>query len=85
MGRRNSYIMATNSFERFTSTYKSEVSRLAALYNFLIKVILNEDVAFPFDGGSVVTSSGMLPPVVEKDESWMLAPESDGMLTKRSP
>jgi len=54
--------MATNSFERFTSTYKSGVSRLAVLYSFLIKVILNKDVAFPFDCGPMVTSSGMLPP-----------------------
>ena len=85
MGRRNSYIMATNSLERFTSTYKSEVSRLAALYNFLIKVILNEDVAFPFDCGSVVTGSGMLPPMVEKGESGVLVLERNDMLTKRSP
>jgi len=54
--------MATNSFERVTSTYKSEVSRLAASYNFLIKVIFNKDVSFPVDRGSVVASSGMFPP-----------------------
>jgi len=54
--------MATNSFERVTSTYKSEVSRLAASYSFLIKVILDKDVSFPFDRGSVVASSGMFPP-----------------------
>jgi len=84
MGGRKSYIMATNSFERFTSTYKSGVSRLAALYNFLIKVILNKDVAFPFDRGSVVTGSGMLPPVF-KDKSRVLGPGCDVMLTKKSP
>lgn len=77
--------MATDSFERFTSTYKSEVSRLAALYNFLIKVILDEDVTFPFDCGSVVTSSGVFPPVDEKDEPGMLRPERNDMLTKIFP
>ena len=77
--------MATNSFERFTSTYKSGVTRLAALYNFLIKVILNKDVAFPFDCGSMVTSSGMLPPVFEKGESGVLEVWRNIMLTKRSP
>ena len=51
-----------------TSTYKSNVSRLAISYGFLIKVILNKDVTFPFDRGSVVTSSGVLPPVVDKGE-----------------
>lgn len=51
---------------KVTSTYKSEVSRLAASYNFLIKVILDKDVVFPFDYGSVVTSGGMLPPAVGK-------------------
>ena len=81
----NSYIMATNSFERVTSTYKSEMSRLAASYNFLIKVILDKDVTLPFDCGSVVTSSGMLPPVVDEDEWVFFVRECSGVLTKRSP
>jgi hypothetical protein len=85
MGRRNSYIMATNSFERGVQVHTSPVSRLAASYNFLIKVILNKDVAFPFDRGSVVTSSGMLPPVVEKDKLGVSALECNDILTKRSP
>jgi len=38
------------------------MSRLAASYNFLIKVILDKDVTFPFDCGSVMTSSSVLPP-----------------------
>ena len=83
MGRRNSYIMATNSFERVTSTYKSEVSRLAASYSFLIKVILDKHVPFPFDRGSVVASSGMFPPVVGQDVSMAL--ECNDTLTKKSP
>jgi len=61
------------------------VSRLAASYNFLIKVILNKDVLFSFDCGSVVTSSGVFPPVVDQDESATLALEGNYMLTKRSP
>ena len=75
--------MATNSFERVTSTYKSEVSRLAASYNFLIKVIFNKDVSFPVDRGSVVASSGMFPPMVGQDE--LTALEGSDTLTKRSP